>query len=67
MGKYLSVIGGIVAVAAGAWGAYQWWDPEMIGFLKALLVFLLVCGGLLALVAGITEIKETAAQNSEKK
>lgn len=59
MGKYLSVLGGIVAVAAGIWGAVQWWDPEMVGFLKVSLVVILIFGGLLAFFAGAGEIKDS--------
>ena len=66
MGKYLSVTGGIIAVVAGVWGAVQWWDPEMLGFLKACLVVTLILGGLLAFFAGAGEIKDTAAAEKQK-
>jgi len=66
VGKYLSVLGGIVAVAAGIWGAVQWWDPEMAGFLKACLVVILIFGGLLAFFAGAGEIKDSAAEKRKE-
>lgn len=67
MSKYLSVAGGIIAIALGILGLARWWDPEMLYFFKAILVMLLIFGGLLAFVAGAAEIKDSSADKSEKK
>lgn len=65
MGKYLSVLGGIVAVVIGIMCLFKWWEPEILAFLKAILVMVLIFGGLLALIAGISEIKDTSAQEEK--
>ncbi len=68
MGKYLSVLGGIVAVAVGIFSLMSWWDEVTI-VSKAVLVVILIFGGLLAFFAGAGEIKDSAAekQKEEKK
>jgi hypothetical protein len=68
VGKYLSVLGGIVAVAVGIFSLMSWWDEVTI-VSKAVLVVILIFGGLLAFFAGAGEIKDSAAekQKEEKK
>lgn len=68
VGKYLSVAGGIIAVAVGIWCLSLWWDDVTI-VAKAVLVAILILGGLLAFFAGAGEIKDSAAekQKEEKK
>jgi len=60
MGKYLAIIGGLIAIALGVWllAAY-WWRPfyELVfGCIPPLLVF----GGLIAIIAGFSSIKDAA-------
>jgi len=65
MGKFISVIGGLVAVLIGLIGLIKWWDL----FVKALLATvpsILILGGLIALAAGISEIKDAAKNSKEE-
>ncbi|NQV04661.1 MAG: hypothetical protein HQ532_04090 [Candidatus Omnitrophica bacterium] len=72
MGKYVTVIGGIVAIFIGVWGIMNWWW-SFVDLLKGCVPPVLVLGGLAALFAGISEIKDAAqakkeeAKNKEKK
>jgi len=59
MGKYISVICGLVAVLLGLIGIVRWWDL----FAKALLATIpaiLILGGLIALAAGVSELKDAS-------
>ena len=59
MSKYLSVIGGLIAIVLGVVGLINWWEEYIVGFLKSGLVIILLLGGLLAVMAGIGEIKDS--------
>lgn len=76
MGKYLAIVAGIIAMAAGIFLViFVWWREfyELIfGFIPPLLFF----GGLIAVIAGISSIKdairtkkleEEAKKEAEKK
>ena len=58
MGKFLAILFGIIAVAAGIWLAIAvWWQEfsELVfGFIPPILFF----GGLIALIAGISSMKD---------
>lgn len=58
MGKYLAIIGGLIAMAAGIiLVAFVWWQQFIalvFGFIPPILFF----GGLIALIAGISSIKD---------
>ncbi len=57
MGKYLAILGGLIAMAAGVVLIIIWWKPFVqliLGCVPPLLFF----GGLIALVAGISSIKD---------
>ncbi|HOI44231.1 MAG TPA: hypothetical protein PLX50_01315 [Candidatus Aminicenantes bacterium] len=64
MGKYLAVLGGLIAMAAGLVLVIFVWRREFIelvfGFIPPILFF----GGLIALIAGISSIKD--AQRTKK-
>jgi Na+/H+-dicarboxylate symporter len=64
MGKYLAVLFGLIAMAAGLFLVIAVWWPEFIhlvfGFIPPILFF----GGLIALIAGISSIKD--AQRTRK-
>ena len=65
MGKYVSVIGGIVAIVLGLCGLVTWWGL----FLKALAATvpsILILGGLIALAAGFSEIKDSMGAKKEE-
>lgn len=66
MGKYIGVIGGLVAILLGLIGLIVWWQL----FVKALLATipsLLILGGLIALAAGVSEIKDAVKSKKEEK
>jgi len=65
MGKYVSVIGGLVAILFGLIGLIRWWDL----FVRALLATvpaILILGGLIALAAGVSEIKDAMKTKTEE-
>lgn len=66
MGKYLSVLGGIIAIILGILGLVCWWDWFVHG-LQAIMPAILVLGGIIALFAGVSEIKDSLAKKEEKK
>ena len=66
MGKYLSVIVGGVVALLGVFGLIGWWGDFVIvvrGSLPAMLIF----GGVIAVIAGISEIKDELASKKEEK
>ena len=66
MGKYISVIGGLVAILLGLIGLIIWWDL----FVRALLATvpsILILGGLIAFAAGVSEIKDAMKSKTEEK
>ncbi len=65
--KYLSAIGGLIAIVLGVVGLVNWWEEYIVGFLKSGLVIILLLGGLLAVMAGIGEIKDSLEEKKEKK
>ncbi|MFA5500086.1 MAG: hypothetical protein WC404_03295 [Candidatus Omnitrophota bacterium] len=65
--KYLSVVGGLAAIILGVAGLVVWWEEYIAGFLKSGLVLVLLLGGVLALLAGIGEIKDSLEEKKEKK
>ncbi len=67
MSKYLSIIGGLIAIVLGVVGLVNWWEEYIVGFLKSGLVIILLLGGLLAVMAGIGEIKDSLEEKKEKK
>ncbi len=67
MSKYLSIIGGLIAIVLGVVGLINWWEEYIVGFLKSGLVVILLFGGLLAVMAGIGEMKDSLEEKKEKK
>ncbi len=67
MGKYTSVIiGGVVAVL-GVFGIIGWWC-DFLTVLKGSVPAMLIFGGIIAVIAGLSEIKdEAAAKKTENK
>ena len=65
--KYLSIIGGLIAIVLGVVGLINWWEDYIVGFLKSGLVVILLFGGLLAVMAGIGEMKDSLEEKKEKK
>jgi hypothetical protein len=59
MGKFLAIVGGLIAMAGGVLLAVHWWlyfKGLVLGAIPPVLVF----GGLIALIAGISSMKDAA-------
>ncbi len=66
MGKLLSIIGGTVAVVLGIVALMSWWW-SFVELLKGVIPCLLIMGGLIALFAGVSEIKDALTCKKEEK
>ena len=64
MGKYSSVIIGAVVALLGLLGLIGWWD-DFIMVLKGSIPLLLIFGGVIAVIAGISELKDELALKKE--
>ena len=58
-GKFSCIAMGIVSVVAGFFGLARWW-PLFVEFLKAAFPPILVLGGAIAVVAGVTAVRDEA-------
>lgn len=74
MGKFLAILGGLIAMAGGGYLLYLWWGPFK-AVLKGVVPVVLIFGGLIALIAGISSMRDAArtkkleeeAKSEEKK
>ena len=66
MGRPLCVAVGLLSVAAGAWGLLRWW-PLFVLLLKAALPAVLVMGGLIAIIAGVADLRDVDPPAGPKK
>ena len=64
MGKVLTVIGGTVAVVLGVVLLLSWWGWFLRG-LMAVLPCMLILGGVVALMAGVSEIKDVLKEKKK--
>jgi len=64
MSNLTGIVGGGIAVVLGLLGLIFWWDLFLI-FLKGSVPLILLLGGIISLVAGISEIKETSKTKKE--
>jgi hypothetical protein len=55
----LAIIAGLVAMVCGVWLVIEWWD-EFVILVKGCIPPILFFGGLIALIAGISSIKDAA-------
>jgi len=60
MGKYMSVILGLASIAFGVWGIAVTW-PWLWNAIKATVPAMFVLGGLLAVIIGLGEIRDSFA------
>jgi len=65
MGKIISIIAGTAAVVLGLVALFSWWW-SFVEILKGAIPCILIAGGLIALLAGISEIKDTAIAKKEE-
>lgn len=66
MGKYMSVIIGAAVAFLGLLGLIRWWGAFLLivkGSVPAMLIF----GGIIAVIAGLSELKDEAAAKKEEK
>lgn len=60
-----ALIGGIVAVIVGIVGIINWWELFLKG-LKAAVPFFILLVGVIAIAAGISDIKDRIEEQKEK-
>ncbi|MFC1666419.1 hypothetical protein ACFL0P_00915 [Candidatus Omnitrophota bacterium] len=66
MGKYITILGGIISIIIGICGMWAWWGTFR-DLLKGAIPPMLVLGGLAAFFAGISEIKDSMQTKKEEK
>lgn len=68
MGKYMSVIIGAVIALVGLILLLNWWD-DFLSVIKGSIPAMLIFGGVIAAIAGVSEIKDelTSGTKQEKK
>jgi hypothetical protein len=67
MSNIVSIVGGGIAIIIGLLGLIFWWD-SLITILKGGIPILLLLGGIISLMVGISEIKESSKpQGGQKK
>ena len=60
MGKVLAILGGLIAMAAGVYLVILVWPQQFIDLVFGCIPPMLFFGGLIALIAGISGIKDDA-------
>jgi len=60
-----ALIGGVIAAILGVLGIWHWFQ-EFKDFIQGGLPILLVLGGIIAIAAGISDIKDRIEENKEK-
>jgi len=65
MGKYASVVIGAIVVLLGLLGLLSWWS-EFTVILKGMLPAMMIFAGAVAVIAGLSEMKDEAASKKEE-
>ncbi len=60
MGKFLAILGGLIAMAGGVYLVILVWPQKFIDLVFGCIPPVLFFGGLIALIAGISGIKDAA-------
>ena len=66
MGKYMSIGVGAVVALLGVIGLFGWWS-DFVTLVKGALPLMLICGGAIAVIAGLSELKDEEAAKAAKK
>ena len=66
MGKVLSIVLGALAALVGCILLISWWGWFLRG-LMAVIPPMLIFGGIIALIAGVSEVKDAIQSKKEKK
>lgn len=67
MGKYTSIVVGAIVALLGLWGIIGW-RCDLLTVVKGSLPVMLVFGGAIAVIAGLSELKdEAASKKAEEK
>ena len=67
MGKVMAILLGLVAMAGGVFLIMFVWGPQVINLILACIPLILLFGGLIAFIAGISSLKDAArARNLEE-
>jgi len=66
MGKFLSVVVGALAALVGLILLISWWTWFLRGFM-AVVPVMLIFGGVIAVIAGVSEIKDAGQTKKEEK
>jgi hypothetical protein len=53
----LSILVGIIFVAAGVWGIIHW-PSDVASVMKGILPLMVICGGVIAVVAGFSRLRD---------
>ncbi len=65
MGRYLSIIIGGVVTVLGLIGLARWWVAFIL-ILKGSIPVMLIFGGVIAVIAGLSELKDEQASKKEE-
>ncbi len=65
MGKIISIIGGTAAIVIGIMLVFVWNEAFILG-LQFMIMLILALGGLIAVIAGVSEIKDSLAAKKEE-
>ena len=65
MGKIVSIIGGTAAIVVGIMFVFVWNEAFVLG-LQFLAMLILAMGGSIAVIAGVSEIKDSLAAKKEE-
>jgi len=65
MGKYASVVIGAIVVLLGLLGLMSWWG-EFTVILKGMLPAMMIFAGAVAVIAGLSEMKDEASSKKEE-
>lgn len=65
MGKYTGIVAGAIAVLIGVVALLKWWD-YFAGLLKGAVPPIIIFAGAIAVIAGLSEIKDEAAAKKKE-